>query len=71
MGDLWRNCRVFLYGKIHYKAPGRIGRVDANRIRFLRGSDDLPSLDEVVDQNFTGGLSSEEYLEKLRNGSLS
>jgi hypothetical protein len=68
VGELWRNSRVLLYGTIHFKAPGRILRVDAHEIRFLRKSDDLPSLDDVTDPDFAGGLSSEEYLERLRNG---
>jgi hypothetical protein len=71
VGEIWRNSRVLLYGTIHFKAPGRIHRIDANRIRFLRNSNDLPSLDDVTDPDFTGGLSSEEYLVRLRNGSLS
>lgn len=71
VGEIWRNRRVLLYGTIHFKAPGRILRVDADKIRFLRTSDDLPSLDDITDIDFTGGLTSEEYLERLRNGTLS
>lgn len=71
VGEVWRNARVLLYGTIHYKAFDRISRVDAHTIRFLRSPSELPGLDDVVDENFTGGLRSEDYLEKLRNGDLS
>lgn len=58
-------------GTIHFKALGRISRMDAQTIRFLRSSNELPDVDDIQDENFTGGLSSEEYLERIRNGGLS
>jgi len=71
IGDFLRNCRVQLSGTIHFKALGRISRMDANTIRFLRSRGELPDIDDIQDENFTGGLSSEEYLERIRNGDLS
>lgn len=68
VGELWRNSRILLYGTIHYKALGRVGRVDAHTVRFLRGSNELPSLDDIADPDFTGGLRTEVYLGRLRNG---
>ena len=31
---------------------------------------ELPSVDDILDEDFTGGLRTEEYLERLRNGQL-
>lgn len=69
--DIWRNRRVQAYGTLHFKGLGLLSRVDAISVRFLRGPSELPALNDIVDENFTGGLSSEEYLERLRNGRLS
>jgi len=33
--------------------------------------DELPSSSDIIDEDFTGGLASTDYLEKLRNGELS
>jgi hypothetical protein len=71
VGDVWRGRRMSVSGTIHYRCPGRISHVDAVRIRFLRNRRDLPDIDDIIDQDFTGGLRSEEYLERLRDGELS
>jgi len=66
--DIWKGRRLSISGVIHFKCHGRIASVDADRIRFLRSSRDLPEVDDILDPNFTNGLKSEEYLKKLRNG---
>lgn len=71
IGDVWKNSRVRVVGTIHYKSLGRIAKVDADVVQFLRSRDELPSASDIVDRDFTGGVGSEEYLEKLRNGELS
>ncbi|HEY8097456.1 MAG TPA: hypothetical protein VIE65_15395 [Methylobacter sp.] len=71
VGEVLRDCRVQLSGVIHFKALGKISRVDATAVRFLRRSSELPGLDEIFDEGFTGGLRSEDYLERLRNGGIS
>jgi hypothetical protein len=45
-------------------------QVEADAVQFLRPREELPRASEIVDENFTGGLKSEEYLERLRNGNL-
>jgi hypothetical protein len=45
--------------------------VDAEEFIFLRQRSDLPQIDEIIDPDFTGGIRTEEYLEKLRDGTLS
>jgi hypothetical protein len=66
--DVWRHRRVSCFGTIHFKAPGRIGNVDATRVRFMRSRSELPDVDDIIDPNFTGGMRSEDYLDKLRDG---
>jgi hypothetical protein len=71
IADIWRNKRVRVFGTIYYKALGQIMQVEADAVQFLRPREELPRASEIVDENFTGGLKSEEYLERLRNGNLS
>src|SRR4051812_36631861 len=39
-------------------------------LRFLRDRSELPTLEDIEDVNFTGGIRSEEYLEMMRNGEI-
>jgi hypothetical protein len=71
IADIWKNRRVRVFGAIYYKAPGQITQVESDAVQFLRLREELPRASEIVDENFTGGLKSEEYLERLRNGNLS
>ncbi len=71
IADIWKNRRVRVFGVIHYRALGHITQLDADAVHFLRAKEELPRPSDIVDENFTGGLKSEEYLEKLRNGQLS
>jgi hypothetical protein len=70
IGDLWKDCRVQVHGVIHYKALGQPSRIDGNQIRFLRASGELPTLEEIQNEEFTGGLRTEDYLAGLRDGRL-
>jgi hypothetical protein len=69
--DVWHYRRTEVYGRIHFRAPGKIEQIEAERVRFLRSRTDLPQIDDIIDPEFTGGLRTEEYLEKLRDGTLS
>jgi hypothetical protein len=71
IAEIWKNKRVRVFGTIYYKALGQIMQVESDAVQFLRPREELPRPSEIVDENFTGGLKSEEYLERLRNGSLS
>lgn len=68
IGDVWRRRRISVFGTIHFKAPGRISQVEASAVRFLRSQNELPDIDDIIDPDFTGGMRSEEYLAKLRDG---
>jgi hypothetical protein len=70
IADVWRNRRIRVFGTIHYRALGRITQIECDAVQFLRPRDELPRPGEIIDRNFTGGLRSEEYLERLRSGEL-
>jgi hypothetical protein len=71
IADIWKSRRVRVFGTIYYKAPGQITQVESDAVQFLRPREELPRASEIVDENFTGSLKSEEYLERLRNGNPS
>jgi hypothetical protein len=66
--EVWRFRRVRVYGTLYYKGLGVLKEVDAIRVRFMPDNDDLPTVDDILDKDFTGGLTSEEYLARLRDG---
>lgn len=65
---VFRGRRAELVGQINYRSPGRVSSATIHTIRFAPAEDDLPSLAGVIDVDFTGGLRSEAYLERLRSG---
>ncbi len=69
--DVLRNQRVRVSGLIHFDGLGKIDRIEARSFRFMRDRSELPQIDDVMDPGFTGGMRSEEYLERLRDGTLS
>jgi hypothetical protein len=60
--------RVSAAGIVYYNAQGDPVRVDVEWIRVLRAKHELPSASEIggSDPNFTGGLSTEDYMRSLR-----
>jgi hypothetical protein len=68
IGEVWKNRRLQVRGTIHFRAAGRVSHVDASEVRFLRDRNELPDVDDIADVDFTGGLKSEDYLERLRDG---
>ena len=66
--DIWEHKRVIVRGLIHYNADGAIGYVLANDIQKIEARD--VSTNEIRDKEFTGSLSTVEYLDKFRDGSL-
>jgi hypothetical protein len=68
IGEVWKNRRLQVQGTIHFKGAGRVSHIDATKVRFLRDRNELPDVDDIADVNFTGALTSEGYLERLRDG---
>lgn len=66
--DVYRGKRVQAYGKLKYRGLGLLRDAEVFELRFLRERGELPDIEDIQDENFTGGLSTEEYLARLRNG---
>jgi hypothetical protein len=66
--DVWRHRRVQVYGMLHYRGIADLREVDAIKIRFLRDRNELPNVEDILDPDFTGGVRSEDYLARLRDG---
>lgn len=66
--DVWERRRVRIQGQLNYDATGRLIRLYEGKIRFLEIKD--VSLDHLHDPDFTGGLSPQEYLDRLWEGEL-
>jgi hypothetical protein len=69
--EVFRGRRLLVIGTIYYKSLGHISQIQADQVRFFPAAGELPGVDDILDKNFTGGLSSEEYLDRLRDGKLS
>src|SRR5260370_5351908 len=70
ISDIWKNKRVRVFGTIYYKALGQIIQVESDAAQFLPPREEFPRASEIIDENFTGCLESEEYLESVRKGNL-
>lgn len=70
IGEVWSGRRLLVSGMVYFKALGKIDYVDAEDFRLLRQRHELPSLEEILDETFTNGMRTEDYLEKLRNGEI-
>lgn len=65
---VWKQRRVTALGVLRYRSLGRVSQADVTRLEFADPARRLPGPTDVIDRQFTGGLSSEEYLERVRNG---
>ena len=66
LGDVWAGARVRVFGLLHFRRLGIIEHVDATNVEIL-DTENLPSIDDIVDPTFTGGLTAEEFLRRLRD----
>lgn len=65
LSDVWQGVRVRVYGIISYRSLGEIQGLSASGIEIL-DQISLPTPEDIVDEHFTGGIRSEDYLEDLR-----
>lgn len=65
LSDVWHGARVRVYGLISYRSLGQIDVINARGIELLDNGS-LPDIDDIIDPNFTGGLSTEEFLRRQR-----
>jgi hypothetical protein len=66
--DVWEHRRVLIRGLIRYEKDGSIGRVYAQSVERLTPRQ--MTIHDIRDPDFTGGLSTADYLNKLREGEL-
>ena len=68
LSDVWKGRSVSVPGRIVYGQNGKPTRIDASDVR----PKDVPEVDieDVLDPDFTGGLSPTEYLALLHEGKL-
>jgi hypothetical protein len=66
LGEVWQGVRVRVYGMIQHKSLGVVDHIDAESIAVM-DTMPLPGIDDIIDPNFTGGLTTEEYLAGLRD----
>lgn len=66
--DVWKHRRVIVRGKIFYDASGSIARVHARSIQRVTPRE--MTLRDIEDKDFTEGLNTSEYINRLREGDL-
>ena len=66
--DVWRERRVLVRGTIHYSSADRIDRVTAHTIQAIEPRD--VQVSDIHDPDFSGGLSAEDYVDKIRDGDI-
>ena len=67
IAEIFHNRRVQVTGMLHFKSLGRLSQVEANEVRFLRSRSEPPQVNDIIDRDFTGGMTSEDYIEEMRN----
>lgn len=65
LAEVWQGIRIRVYGVIYYKNLKLIDRIEADQIEVMDRIR-LPSMDDIIDPDFTGGLTTEQYLVELR-----
>jgi len=63
---VWEGLRVRITGIISYKGLGKLHEVSADNVQFFKDDGELPSIDDIIDPNFTNGVESVTFLRKLR-----
>ncbi len=63
---VWKGSRVTVHGELTYGENGKLQKVSNGRVEIMKSS--TVSLEDLFDPDFTGGLSSREYLDKLHRG---
>ena len=66
--DVWSNKRIVASGRLIYNQWGALHRVIATNVRRVEAKQ--VDLENILDRQFTGGLTSASYLENFREGNL-
>ncbi|MGN7161749.1 hypothetical protein [Sphingomonas sp. SAFR-052] len=65
---VWRKRRVTAIGVLRYRSIGKLSQADVERLDFADPLEALPQVRDIINKQFTRGLTSGDYLEKVRNG---
>ena len=68
INEVWANSRVIVEGMVHYDSNGKANEIQVVNISTITNKD--ISLDDIYDPDFTHGLSTKDYQERLREGTL-
>jgi hypothetical protein len=63
---IWQNLRVLFSGIIYYKSLGEIESLIVDEVKIFPSDSMLPSMESIIDNNFTNGIESLEYLRQMR-----
>ena len=66
VAEVLKGMRIQVFGVIYYKDIDKIDHVDVDGIHVFDADDQLPSIRDIVDSNFTGGVEASKYLRGLR-----
>lgn len=61
-----RGLRVKVYGILYYKNAFTLDRIDVERVELFEKGGSLPTIDDILEPNFTDGVEAVEYLKQLR-----
>lgn len=67
VGRVIKGLRVKLHGIIFYKSPMILDHVEVERTELFPDKNTLPSIDDLIDLEFTGGKSSVEFIRQGRD----
>ena len=62
--DIWESRRIKVSGELRYSDAGKLTRIIANKIDLYES--EKVGIDDLYDPDYTGGLSSVEYINKIR-----
>ena len=65
VGKVIRGMRVRVHGTLFFKSPGFFDRIDVDRIETFDVAS-LPTLHDLIDPDFTGGLEAVEFIQRRR-----
>lgn len=67
VGKVIKGLRVKLHGIIFYKSPMILDHIEVERTELFPDKNSLPSIQDLIDLDFTGGKSSVEFIRQGRD----
>ena len=67
VGEVINGLRVRVFGTLYYKILGVIDKVDVDRVELFTPRDQLPTIEDLIDPDFTNGVDSVEYIRRMRD----